>query len=375
MTCCTAKGWYIALSDKELEMYKNLDSPFREEIISAIDFERKTFLSRGELNGQDDIRPNECGLITDDGYCKIVLNCGDDALTHVCRTYPRTIVMKNDSFFSHVDLTCPVVAEYLFDDVPVVHEEYLNLPFVYETEKVDEEIFDFAINSRKFLEGMFHDIDGFMPGKMYVLFDFINIVINILESDSPDATRLYQATEKFSDVNILGDILEECEKINSSNLRKAMLAKVALTIIKDLVCDVEAVGIKDSHIKENVDYWLEDGLIEDLPSFYKYRDENFPKFLDKYMAFKVSFEWIKSDLLTSVKHIRVSYMMLFYIELAGMSAWKNNGGHLSAEEYSLIISSIERRVFHSSNAVNVLEEAIREVEEKAGYSLYMMPVY
>lgn len=375
LTCCCAEDWTVAIVDEEIEMYKNLDSPFRDEILSAIDIEKKVFISRGDLFGQDDIRSHDCGLITDEGLCKVVLNCGDEALTHVCRTYPRSMIMKNDWFFSHVDLTCPVVSKYLFDDVPVANEEYTNLPFVYETVEKEKNLFGFVIDSWRFLEGMFLNIDGFMAGKFYILFDYMNTVINILEGDSPDTDKLYKGVEKYSDISMLGDILEECEPINTYKGRKAMLAKVALSLIKGFVCDIGSIGVKDDHIKENVDFWMEDGLIEDLPEFYRYRDENFPKFLDKYMAFKISYELVKSDLIKAAKTIKNSYMMLFYIELAGMSAWKNNGGHLSVDEYSLIISRIERRIFHSSNAGEKLENYIHEMEEGTGYSLYMMPVY
>lgn len=375
LTCCCANGWNISISDKEMDMYKNLDSPLRDEILSAIDMDKKRFKSRGALYGPDDIRAGDCGLMTDDGLCKIVLNCGEDALTVVCHTYPRSMMLKNDWFFFHVDLTCPVVSKYLFDEVPIKNEEYPEIPFVNETIKDEEELFPFVIDSRRFLEGLFIDIDGFMPGKLFVLFDYVNTVINILENDSPDIDKLYQAVGKYSDTNILGDILEECERINTSDVRKAMLAKVALSMLKGLICDVGSFGIKDAHIKDNLEYWIRGGLLEDLAPFYKYRDENFPGFLDKYMAFKISFGLTSWNLKPALKMIKNSYMTLFYIEMVGMSAWKNNGGHLSAEEYSVIISRIERRICHSTNANNVLEESIRNIEDGTGYSLYMMPVY
>ena len=48
LTCCVTT-WGISLTDKEIEAYKNIKHPFKEEIVAAIDKEKKRFSKLNKL--------------------------------------------------------------------------------------------------------------------------------------------------------------------------------------------------------------------------------------------------------------------------------------------------------------------------------------
>lgn len=56
LTCCAA-NWSILLSGEELEMYGNMQHPFRDSILEQIDMEKKVFKNRGR----------HCAMLNDEG--------------------------------------------------------------------------------------------------------------------------------------------------------------------------------------------------------------------------------------------------------------------------------------------------------------------
>ena len=103
MTCCTV-NWSIYLTDEEIKMYQNMQQPFREKMLEQIDMEKKILRNKGRY----------CSMLNDEGWCRIVLECGEEYTTRTCKTYPRYMVALGDVLERTVGIGCPIAAGYLF---------------------------------------------------------------------------------------------------------------------------------------------------------------------------------------------------------------------------------------------------------------------
>ena len=57
-----------------------------------------------------------CQMLTEDGWCRIVLECGEEYLSGTCTTFPRKVKQFGDIMECMVEIVCPLVAERVFDD-------------------------------------------------------------------------------------------------------------------------------------------------------------------------------------------------------------------------------------------------------------------
>lgn len=103
LTCCAA-NWSIRLTDEEIKMYQEMEHPFRESILEQIDTEKKVLKSRG----------SHCAMLNDEGWCRIILECGEEYISKVCTGFPRHTTEFGDIMEATVGIVCPVAAGYLF---------------------------------------------------------------------------------------------------------------------------------------------------------------------------------------------------------------------------------------------------------------------
>ena len=111
LTCCCT-SWSIDLTEKEIEQYEKLDHPFRDTIVASIDKENKKMK---EKDGY-------CPLLTKEGWCHIVRECGEQYLSNTCTAFPRHRMIFGDVVEQTVELVCPVVANYLFRKEKIAFE-------------------------------------------------------------------------------------------------------------------------------------------------------------------------------------------------------------------------------------------------------------
>ena len=156
-TCCA--GWNINLRDEEITKYHALESPFRDEILAAIDEENKRFF----LNN------HKCQLLDKNGWCKLVLNCGEEALSHTCTMFPRKKRTYGDLTELVVEIACPVVAKNLFRKEPVCFD-YNEYPGTIAKEDFDFRRYDSASLCRGFFVDILQEeYSGSYAGKLYLL--------------------------------------------------------------------------------------------------------------------------------------------------------------------------------------------------------------
>lgn len=140
LTCCSSE-WDIFLKEEEIERYKDMDHPFRNEIMKYVDEEKKCMIT--------DAKKVKCGLLTEDGWCRMVLECGEEYLSHTCTIFPRNIRCYGDILERGVEIVCPVVAGYLLENIPIefgIQEKELDV----EIKAIDYQFINNYVNSLEY---------------------------------------------------------------------------------------------------------------------------------------------------------------------------------------------------------------------------------
>lgn len=113
LTCCSSM-WKVALTEEEIKKYKNMNHSFQGEIMKWVDEKDKCMIT--------DVETGKCGLLTEDGWCRMVLECGESYLSKTCAVFPRYAKAYGDIIETGVEIVCPVVAGYLLENVPIEFE-------------------------------------------------------------------------------------------------------------------------------------------------------------------------------------------------------------------------------------------------------------
>jgi lysine-N-methylase len=116
-TCC--QEWNVPIDQATYEKYQNLpDVPLRSLIQSSV---------KGPEAGAEAPKPatygkivmnaaNKCPLLAADNLCRIHSECGEELLSHVCKTYPRIIDFVSNVEEKSLSLSCPEAARQVLLD-------------------------------------------------------------------------------------------------------------------------------------------------------------------------------------------------------------------------------------------------------------------
>ena len=104
-TCCG--GWTISIDEKTYQMYSELPEPERNWILDKIKSENEKELILNE--------DGRCPFLNEEGWCLVYRKIGPEALSHICKFYPRLIHQYNDLITITVSLACPEVARIVLN--------------------------------------------------------------------------------------------------------------------------------------------------------------------------------------------------------------------------------------------------------------------
>ncbi|MBD8498266.1 flagellin lysine-N-methylase [Paenibacillus arenosi] len=118
-TCCA--GWKVTIDKDTYKKYKKSKKPKLLNSICMESAEDRTKSSYGYLKMSDDHR---CPMLTDNSWCSIQLELGEEALSTTCTTYPRILNYVSDRFELSAAISCPEVARLaLFNEDGIEFDE------------------------------------------------------------------------------------------------------------------------------------------------------------------------------------------------------------------------------------------------------------
>ncbi|WP_206457970.1 flagellin lysine-N-methylase [Anaerovorax sp. IOR16] len=113
-TCC--KDWNIHLTKKEYSELKkrklSLELGKIREVALSRERKSTSLLQYGKIKLYKD---KKCPFHSKEGLCLLQLECGPEALSEVCRNFPRYHAMTGDVVEQHLSLACEEVVKFLLD--------------------------------------------------------------------------------------------------------------------------------------------------------------------------------------------------------------------------------------------------------------------
>lgn len=355
LTCCTA-DWKIPLNDYEIEMYENLDHPFREELLNAIDYEKKSMKCSRDV----------CDLLDDNYYCKLVNNCGPDKLSYTCSSFPWKSYDYGPIVENTVEMVCPVVAEYLLDD------EQIGLD-IREVDVSDNKISTYSDETYlalfKIRAALFQTIQSYpckyIYGKVFIFLKALTGTKKLLEENTL-IEGAEELTASLFEPEIVENIFLQCEVIDQGiNLRKQMIFATFLRVISAYEQPLLLYIHKYKPDIKNVIYrWRtdEEAFYKDMLAYVSYIKANHKLFVENFLMYSIFCDWAGLDTITWGQKMKTRLTELFLIQICCMAIFRTSGS-LNREEFGVAVACIDRKIAHNSHVAEQLSEYFDEMSE------------
>ena len=113
---CCKRSWDIEVDAQTYEKYLRVKPESKARELANI-------FARDAKTGKSLLRKHPCPLLTEQGWCSLQLEYGEDFLSLTCMTFPRFTWNFGKFFERSLSLTCPLAAEMiLFHDEPLSFE-------------------------------------------------------------------------------------------------------------------------------------------------------------------------------------------------------------------------------------------------------------
>ena len=368
MTCCG--NWNIGLLDEDIQGYKKLaeQHSFGKEIWKAVDEERHCMR---QCDGR-------CQMLTEDGWCRIVLECGEEYLSGTCTTFPRKVKQFGDIMECMVEIVCPLVAERVFDDKKIEFMVGDIEPEADDTidDALDMELYDTLSLGRTFLIELFQKYDfTYSAAKLYIMFQAIRAVQEMYGNHQLHRDTMERWLQRWDDGNCAA-VYESLVSITGRTELKAVkllefLDKlIAIDAMEYLVCDV-----KDNTLEEDFQRWIRDrkGFEEEIKGYTKYFTEHYPLAFENFFIFMLFREWIpvKLEMGKFGESFMIRVVVWCLIQLCAMSVW-NRKGEVTPKEYAMIVAGFDRISAHSTVIFDELVRVLKEEDNIAILLLYLI---
>ncbi|HEY4432425.1 MAG TPA: flagellin lysine-N-methylase [Paenibacillus sp.] len=107
-TCCV--GWRVDIDQKTYKKYKNVSDREMKPLLNK--HIKRSRSNASEINYAKIVMDSNsaCPLLNEDKLCSIQKTLGEDYLSNVCSTYPRTTNQVNETLEESATLSCPEAA-------------------------------------------------------------------------------------------------------------------------------------------------------------------------------------------------------------------------------------------------------------------------
>lgn len=341
MTCCCS-NWKISVTDQEIANYVNMDHPFAKEFVSMIDQENKCMKTQKGV----------CEALTEDGWCRLVRECGEKYLSATCTSFPRIVKEYGDVKEGTVEIACPVVAGYLMKSEMIEFEfaeEQTNEP----PKEINYQIYDSLSLARTYLIETVQSYPArFVSAKVYIIFSILYEIRRLCEENSLNQENVSKILNKYDSNELRNTIFAESEVLARRYELKGEILGKLLEYLRPILTEhifPKLDRVVEEDLQQNLEIWLSDakGFTDCLERFAEYQHQAYPYMTDNFLVYILFLNWITLNLEQFGHLFSAKFMEWTLIQLIAMSVWKQSG-EVSKEEYEVIIASVDRVVSHTN---------------------------
>ncbi len=354
---CCKSAWKIPITEEEYDRFLKLDHPFRDTILANIEGEpgKRTYK---RCDGH-------CALLTEEGWCSMVQNCGFDIQTAVCRDFPRSKVTYGALEEYSAEIACPVVAEWMLDGEPLgVRGEDVA------TEKPQaNRAYELLKASRAFLLDLMQICDGeYAYGKVYLIYTLLFRLREALAQGKLSAEQAETLTEALRSEELIEATFLQGENLRTNMDRRVMAAVNALTVAETL----KFSGAGDLLYTDDRPWEYLRSLREDreqlgaaLAAFLPATEAAYPRMTVNFLSYALFLDWIQSDLDQFGERMICRAFEYTMFLLLGMAEQEING-KLSKERFAGIISWTDRMVIHNFHLPRIIMHTLEQSGQADG---------
>lgn len=358
---CCGSAWKIPVTEEEYARLQKLEHPFRDTILDNIE---------GEPGNRTYKRcDGHCALLTKEGWCSMVQQCGMDVQTAVCRDFPRSVAVHGDVSEYSTEIACPVLAERMLSgDALLINEQELPDPSGRRSAGPSQ-AYRILKPSRDFLLGLMQITPGeYTYGKVYLIY---TLLFRLKEQFARGTVTEEQAegiTDGLRSEALIEAALMQDASIRENTKRRVLAAVNALTIedalgfsrAGDRLFSDEGPWGDLAELKED-----RDRLEKELIPFLSEIEKTYPLMQEAFLTYAVFLDWIQEERERFGERLicrAFEYTMFILLALAE----KRSTGSLSRERFAKIISWTDRMVIHNFHLPRIIMHTLEESKAADG---------
>ena len=204
-SCCI--GWEIDVDGEAMKKYKALSSGYGKEILKSIE--------NGEAPHFRLAEDERCPHLDEKGLCRIITECGEDCLCHICREHPR---FYNDMPYGKevgLGIACEEACRLVLSS-----DEYSVIEEIGETEGEEYEFFFDPIKEREKIYNLLSDISISYEQRLETISKEYGISLSSVSNET--ITSLEYLDEKHKELFAFFSCDMKTSKENEKQLERAL---------------------------------------------------------------------------------------------------------------------------------------------------------
>lgn len=345
-TCCA--GWNVFIDDATYQLYSELPEPKKSWICNQIIEDERGKVVVMRENGR-------CPFLNNDDLCEIYIRVSPDAMSNVCKSYPRKILQYYDVILSTVSVSCPEVARVLLAKKDPIAFEYVEDELKGSIEHADWSLYNELINGLVLTTDIIQNrlIDFWK--RVYVVIKLVNTMQTHIECNGISAVR--GKLNCYRDEEYLADIIKDLSESNIVAYERGIFIKSLFNEVfmilrqNSLKTEFFEPFINDINDMTNAKYetWVDEFRIIEIDTELENLAVEF--------VFEYFMEALKgNDLLLNITKMCLLLIMIRTCEILTY----HKKGELLENDKVTIISKISRTMEHTP----ILDIIAREMLEK-----------
>ncbi|MDF9626333.1 flagellin lysine-N-methylase [Bacillus cereus] len=226
---CCESSWKVFVNRSAYEQYETLDKESGSHLLEHIEKRSSENSASQYAQIQFDSNNSSCSFLTNDKWCKIHQEYGDDLLCDTCKYYPRILKQVDDTYYETGTISCPEMARVIL---------LSKTPFEWKPKDwnvSDERTMHFYSVNQNYRKYMQKTIESFLQQSTYSLpqrLQKIGIFINELYTFSDQKRGI---SKKMKSAKKIVDSWKGVKLKNQENIIFPILLQSILNMEKELV--------------------------------------------------------------------------------------------------------------------------------------------